>query len=594
MWPIVAGAGMLLGVAALAIAFWPRGGSNAPPVALQFTQLTSASGIEAQPTLSPDGKWVAYTSAASGNFDIYLQSVGGQNSINLTKDSPVADTHPLFSPDGERIAFRSSRDSGGLFVMGRTGEAPRHLTPDGFDASWSPDGSRLVYATVSADVPTDRSALSSLRIVRLDSGAITTLLEMDGMSPAWSPNGKFIAYWTHTAGPGKDAAVANRDIWMIPADGGTPWKVTDDADVDWCPAWSPDGSVLYFVSNRGGSMNLWRVPMNAATGKPTGPPQPATTPAAYVGRIRVAGAGGLIAFENRNNTSNISRASFDEARATMGPLETVTSGSRAFRFVDPSPDGRSLVLGTGFLQVEDLFISDADGSNLRQLTTDSFNDRYPKWSPDGQSIAFYSNRSGKYEIWTTTPSGLLKQMTDAKDYTALYPRWSPDGTRMTFTDVSAKRAVVMFDPRKPWRDQTPEVLPPPAGPGSYLQGRLHWSPDSTKLAGIVNGSVTTNGARLAAVTGVVAIYDVGTRQYRMLEDAQNVPLAWLKDGRLLIGPPTAPRLVDVKTGQSTPVSVPSFGAELPGEMVLSHDERTLYIPRSRDEIDIWLARISSK
>jgi len=578
-WPILAVIAGLVGLTVLAVALWPRGGASpATPIGLQFTQLTSAPGVEAQPTVSPDGKWVAYVSGASGNADIYLQSVGGQNAINLTKESPGQDTFPVFSPDGERIAFRSDRDSGGLFVMGRTGEAPRHVTPDGAESSWSPDGSRLVYSTAAADVPTDRSALSSLRIVRLDSGAVTTLLESDGMSPAWSPNGKFIAYWTHTSAPGKGAAVGNRDVWIIPADGGTPWKVTNDEDVDWCPAWSSDGSFLYFVSNRGGSMNLWRLPMNAGTGKPTGPPQAATTPAGYVGRIQMAA--GSIAFENRNSTSNISRASFDETKAGIGPLETVTSGSRAFRFVDPSPDGRSLVLGTGFLQVEDLFIGDADGSNLRQLTTDAFNDRYPKWSPDGQSIAFYSNRSGKYEIWTTTPSGLLKQITDAKDYTALYPRWSPDGTRMTFSDVSGRRAVVMFDPRKAWSEQTPEVLPAPAGPGSYLQGRLQWSPDSKKLAGNVNGAV--------------AVYDVDTRQYRTLAGIQGAVFAWLKDGRLLVGPATAPRLVDPNTGAAKVMSVPDFGGETPGEMVLSHDERTVYLSRNRNEIDIWLARISSK
>ena len=80
----------LIAALALAAAFWPRGDSAAAaPLVLQFTQLTAASGVEAQPTLSPDGKSVAYASAASGNFDIYLQSVGGQNAINLTKEDDV-------------------------------------------------------------------------------------------------------------------------------------------------------------------------------------------------------------------------------------------------------------------------------------------------------------------------------------------------------------------------------------------------------------------------------------------------------------------------------------------------------------------------
>ena len=92
--------------------------------------------------ISPDGRWVVYVSDISGNPDIYLQSTTGQTPINLTKDSKAADRMPAFSPDGDSIAFRSERDGGGLFVMGRTGESVRRLTKAGFNPSWFPDGQR--------------------------------------------------------------------------------------------------------------------------------------------------------------------------------------------------------------------------------------------------------------------------------------------------------------------------------------------------------------------------------------------------------------------------------------------------------------------
>ena len=83
---------------------------------------------------------MVYASDATGNMDIYLQGVGQQTPINLTKDTPEDDDQPRFSPDGERIAFRSGRSGGGLFVMGRTGELVKRIVDRGFNPTWSPDG----------------------------------------------------------------------------------------------------------------------------------------------------------------------------------------------------------------------------------------------------------------------------------------------------------------------------------------------------------------------------------------------------------------------------------------------------------------------
>ena len=77
----------------------------------------------------------------------------------------------------------------------------------------------------------------------------------------------------------------------------------------------------------------------------------------------------------------------------MVPGRWVTTGSTFRRFIDVSPDGQRLVFGSGTMQ-EDLFVTDTDGSNMRQLTNDSALDRRPTWSPDGHQIAFESNRGG--------------------------------------------------------------------------------------------------------------------------------------------------------------------------------------------------------
>src|SRR5207249_5602856 len=117
----------------------------------------------------------------------------GQNAINLTKDSPDDDTQPAFSPDGESIAFRSERQGGGIFVMGRTGESVTRVTDGGYTPAWSPDGTQLVFATAAPNV--FGMVPSEIWIVTLASGERNRLSDVDGIQASWSPHGHRIAYW---------------------------------------------------------------------------------------------------------------------------------------------------------------------------------------------------------------------------------------------------------------------------------------------------------------------------------------------------------------------------------------------------------------
>ncbi len=207
------------------------------PMKGTFTQLTRESGWEFFPTLSPDGKFVVYTGRAAGNWDVYLLRVGGERAMNLTQDCPADDTQPVFSPDGERIAFRSDRDGGGIFLMGATGESVRRLTDFGYNPAWSPDGREIVCATEGIeDAPDSRFTISQLWVVDTITGVERHLVtEKDAVQPHWSPKGHRIAFW------GANGQTKQRDIWTLPAGGGEAASVTNDEAVDWNPVWSPDG-----------------------------------------------------------------------------------------------------------------------------------------------------------------------------------------------------------------------------------------------------------------------------------------------------------------------------------------------------------------
>jgi Tol biopolymer transport system component len=112
--------------------------------------LTAGEGINTDPSYSPDGKSIAFSSTRDGNYEIYVMDAGGGNVRRLTR-SPHRDIRPRFSPDGKRIAFTSHRDGNAeIYVMNADGTAPRrltnHLERDDY-ATWHPDGKRLVIVS---------------------------------------------------------------------------------------------------------------------------------------------------------------------------------------------------------------------------------------------------------------------------------------------------------------------------------------------------------------------------------------------------------------------------------------------------------------
>ena len=542
------------------------------PASPTFAQLTVQSGAEEFPSLSPDGKWIVYAGAASGNADIYLQSVGGQTAINLTKDATADDRQPAFSPDGERIVFQSDRDGGGIFVMGRTGESVRRLTDGGYNPAWSPSGKEIVYATESVMLnPAGRGPRSGLWIVNIDSGEKRQIATEDSVQPSWSPAGSRIAFWA-ARGPQRQ-----RDILTIAAAGGDAVLVTDDAALDWNPVWAPDGKSLYFASNRGGSMNLWRVPIDEGSGRPLGQPEPITVPSRFVGHISVSADGSRIAYCSNELEQNVQRLTMDPASEKILPEPYwVTSGSQPWGGLDVAPDGQSIVLQS-FRSQEDLFVARADGTGLRQLTNDAANDRYPRWSPDGRRIGFYSNRAGGWEAWTINVDGSgLTQLT--RQSGAHYPVWSPDGSKMVFTEVVEERGVSMFDLGKPWQDQTPQRLPNP--PGAAWRATA-WSPDGRLLAG-----VETRGGEPVTVVA----YSLESRSFKRLSDARFEPY-WLPDSRRMMFSRALGVLsvADAQTGAVRDIF------SRPGENFMlgavSHDGRSVYVLRSSRQADIWMATL---
>jgi Tol biopolymer transport system component len=550
-------------------ALWVLKPKPATAVRAEFSRVTSQPGVEWFPSLSPDGKWLVYA-ADSGvsNRHIYLQSVNGQNPLDLTRDSTADDDQPAFSPDGERIAFRSSRDGGGIFVMGRTGESVRRVTRAGFNPSWSPDGAQLAFSTENVGIYPQNLGSGELWTVTVNIGETRRLLDYAGL-PSWSPHNHRIAF-TSLGGNRSQGGV-----WTIPVKGGTPTRVTTDAARDWNPAWSPDGKYLYFVSDRSGSMNLWRVPIEEASGKALAEPEPITTPATYLAHPSFSADGKHIAYSSVLITANIQQLTLDTSSiATKGDPAWVTTGSRLWSNPDPSPDGEWVVFYSLTQPEGPLYVSHPDGTGLRQVTNDKSINRAPRWSPDGKWIVSISDRGGPRALWKIGPDGSdLQQLTERGG--GYYPTWSPDGSRLAAAigGIGGRdTAVWLFDPSRPWEQETAEVLPD--WPSMHFTP-TSWSADGKYLAGVVGDA---HG---------IATYSLRSHKYENLTGFGDWP-AWFPDSRyvLFVADGKAFFVVDTRSKQVRKIF--SVARDVIGPPRLTRDGTKAYYSRRVTESDIWL------
>jgi Tol biopolymer transport system component len=558
------------------------GGAAAPaPRPVRFEQLTDSSGIESAPSLSPDGRDVVFTRVVDGRPEIMIQRVGARVATSLTGGSGADDIQPAFSPDGERIAFRSERDGGGIFLMDTSGEAVRRLSDSGFHPTWSPDGRELAVANGSFLWPTDRGgAVRGLWAIDVSTGARREISRAgDTMQPRWSPNGHRIAFW------GLRDQTGQRDLYTVAADGSElesqGLEVTNDAALDWSPTWSPDGRFLYFSSNRGGTMNLWRVPIEEASGRTLGPPEPVTTPSHWVGELSFSRDGKRLAFASVDWRTTLYRAELDAAAGRLaGPPTPLLKGTQPIRDHRLSPDGEWLVFMRLTAQ-EDLFVARTDGSRSRRLTDDPYRDRGPAWSPDGGRIAFYSDRGGSYQLWLIRPDGSgLEQVTAIAEGTTNFPVWSPDGRRLAFSAIPG--GGQMIDLAAGTLPAKPEPLRPMEKDLAFWP--FSWSADGRRLAGIaVRGSGVNEG---------LAIHDLDGGSYELLGfggNAWGAP-SWLSDGRRLLArdgrgvwllvPGEEPRLLVAVGGYGTGLSVGVSG-----------DDRWLTWSETGSEGDVWMAEL---
>lgn len=284
---------------------------------------------------------------------------------------------------------RSTSQSRELYVMNSDGTGQTRLTNNPELASslaaWSPDGSQILY--VQGDTGDDNAnGHAHLYIMNADGSSARELLNLDAqlMFPAWSPDGSQISFVKRS---GDDI-----DLWIANADGSDVRQLTTDGGEveENDSAWSPDGTQITFDVAINGGYNIYII-----------------------------------------NADGTNLQPFITDRFALQPAW--------------SPDGSQIVFtGLSEAQSAEVFIADANGENIRQLTNSSSMDAHPSWSPDGESIFFISGRGGAIDIYQMSAEGeseanLAVNLSNNPALESLWPRVSPDGSKILYTGSGETR-----------------------------------------------------------------------------------------------------------------------------------------------------------
>jgi Tol biopolymer transport system component/DNA-binding winged helix-turn-helix (wHTH) protein len=491
-------------VLALALVAWfrlPRIGTSRDVAAVRLVPLTAFSNKFSKASFSPDGNQVAFQwdggGAQSEGIDIYVKQIGVEKSLQLTHGFGY-NFLPGFSPDGRYIAFLhwSRVERPGLYVLPALGGPPRKLLDfaPNIDCKtglgWSPDGKFLIFSDGAADQPCSlrRLSIEDLSVIQLSSPPVPSTGDWDAQ---YSPDGTSIAFIRNT----KDV----EDIYIMPATGGTPRRLTFDNRLMSGLAWTPDSGELVFSSNRGGSSwGLWRI--SAAGG--TAERLSVGSENAYFPTISLKGD--RLAYASGLWNENIWRAPIG-AGHRLGKPERFIASTMQEEGPQYSPDGKRIVFQSTRSGNFEIWRADADGTNLVQLT--SFGGPLtgtPRWSPDGQQIScdtrpgahpnihiltadggparrlpndtsddgvaswshdghwlyFASNRSGKWQVWKrTVEGGKPIQVTKDGGFAAFespdgksiyYTKFNEDGIFQVALDGGAENKVVSEPPGGFW------------------------------------------------------------------------------------------------------------------------------------------------
>lgn len=486
---------------------------------------------------SPNGAMIAFSSHKSGTSKIWIRQVIGADAIQITKENSE-DIAPIWSPDGQRIAFASRKPGGGIGIYSipaLDGSAPTLLRS--LDearilpvlVAWS-RRDRIYYESAGNLYALEPSTRNPSRVTTFSGSAV------NASSFSVSPQEDRIAYVATVDG--------QTDVWTMSING-TPVKVTDDKLIEISPVWHPDGKRLLYSSLKDGTFQVFASYLDGEA------PLQLTFRKEDCEVADVSPDGSKLLFGSSEEEAELWSANVDS-----GEESELTSETGVELWPDVSPDGKMLAYqfttaprsGSGIFNNTILRASIASRGDRLPITRDGFD---PKWSPDGKSIAFLRSYRTSYDLFTVSAAGgSERRITTRGVYFSGFVKlsyarnentdysWSPDGTSIAYSSRESGFSnifTVVVD------DLTEATISQNTNSTLRLVSPL-WSPDGKRIAYVARPS---GGG---ATTRTVWIYDHG-KSTPMLESPDDLKLiGWSRSGDslLLIKRPAAGYKIDVQ------------------------------------------------